>query len=183
MIESQSSYTIFTYFPIDRDPTPPAHTDQPPPALWLLVKDLVSSPACATGKLDRGNSMLKISPGINFSLASLLSFIVVIGKFVFRCNRWNLRRCCYLLFLVGWLVAFFLEYFVRLKVDSVSHTRIGQRGLSWRRVLNRRSITGKTGGKLAEGKFCSSTLALLLILGRFLCCVEGLFCKTRAGSR
>lgn len=112
--------------------------------------------------------MLKISPGINFSLASLLSFFVVIGNFVFRCNRWNLRRCCYLLFLVGWLVAFFLEYFVRLKFDSVSHTRIGQRGLSWQRVHYQRRITGETGGKLAEGKFCSSTLATFNF-GPFFC--------------
>lgn len=87
--------------------------------------------------------------------------------------------CCSLL--VDWL-RFFFEYFVRPKVDSVSHTRIGQRGLNWRRVTIDEESREGARGKLAEGKFLRARL-LLLILGRFLCCVEGLLCKTRAGSR
>lgn len=70
--------------------------------------------------------------------------------------------CCSLL--VDWLR--FFEYFVRLKVDSVSHTRIGQRGLNWRRVTIDEESREGARGKLAEGKFLRARL-LLLILGRF----------------
>lgn len=41
---------------------------------------------------------------------------------------------------------------------------------------------GKRGENWSRESFVRARL-LLLILGRFLCCVEGLFCKTRAGSR
>lgn len=89
-----------------------------------------------------------------------------------------------LLFVVPcWLIGcVFFEYFVRPKVDSVSHTRIGQRGLNGRRITIDGESREGARGKLAEGKFLRARL-LLLILGRFLCCVEGLFGKTRAGSR
>lgn len=66
-----------------------------------------------------------------------------------------------LLFVVPcWLIGcVFFEYFVRPKVDSVSHTRIGQRGLNWRKDHNRRRIAGGGAGKIGRGKVSSSTLA------------------------
>lgn len=102
---------------------PTAGTAQPPRTLWLLERDLVTSPR-APETFDQGNWMLQISSGINLNRSSIFFFCFVdVFKSLHTFRSWMdfacCCCCCYYLFLVGT---------EPLQVDSVP-TRLNSR--SW----------------------------------------------------